>query len=530
MTAVKKLDWNAPDLVDLAFFLNEDTERVAKGEGEQIKERDRNIYTRLQDTDGSIFTDRDLVRWWLEKRRKMVAGTHHLPGQAYQETARLLFFGGFGIGVFTGSCAVFPFLAYSGASPVNVTSFFLVFVLVQVLLFFSQVVLLAWKGYKRSLLPESLFTSCLGKWLARGIKKILKENSTCIPASRPPLCAALFLWFGFAVVQLVALGFNAGVLGVTLIKVGVSDIAFGWQSTLQIQDATLANWVQLVALPWAWCVPDAIAYPAVEAIQGSRMILKEGLYHLATKDLVSWWPFLCFAVFTYGFLPRLLLLLFGLRRKNALIASQPTMALPAIIQLLRRMTTPLVTTAGVAPSGLPKNNVTGDTLEQPDTLKKKKDEDRKTSPEKQGAASATLNRVVVLVPDELFDAYPLQELARRHMPAQQEKEVSFVRFGVPGDESETLLPAEFTEKYGEAHNVFDVVVVQEAWQPPIEETEEMLRQLLKTVVKGSITLLLTGKPGKGLLLTPAREADIAIWNKKLAGMAGARFIISTLSP
>ena len=35
------------------------------------------------------------------------------------------------------------------------------------------------------------------------------------------------------------------------------------------------------------------------------MVLKEGIYHLTTPDLVSWWPFLLLAVCFYGFLPRI---------------------------------------------------------------------------------------------------------------------------------------------------------------------------------------------------------------------------------
>ncbi|MBW1718378.1 MAG: DUF2868 domain-containing protein [Deltaproteobacteria bacterium] len=108
---------------------------------------------------------------------------------------------------------------------------------------------------------------------------------------------SLFYWPVFMLAQIFMIGFNLGVLAATLLKVTGADIAFGWQSTVQVSTEWVFELVRAVALPWSWFVPAEIAYPSLSRITGSHMVLKDGIYSLATEDLVSWWPFLCLAVF-----------------------------------------------------------------------------------------------------------------------------------------------------------------------------------------------------------------------------------------
>ena len=155
--------------------------------------------------------------------------------------------------------------------------------------------------------------------------------------------AALLIWPAFILVQLGGIGFNLGVIGATLAKVAFSDIAFAWQSSLQLSAELVAGLVQWIALPWSWAVPQA--YPSLAQIQGSQMVLKEGVSHLATGDLVSWWPFLCCAVLVYGLLPRCLLLVLGLVQQRRAL-EQLHFATLGIRPLLRRMTAPRIDTNG----------------------------------------------------------------------------------------------------------------------------------------------------------------------------------------
>jgi hypothetical protein len=155
----------------------------------------------------------------------------------------------------------------------------------------------------------------------------------------------LFFLPVFILTQLLAMGFNLGLLAATLFKVVTSDIAFGWQSTIQLSPTAVHSLARAIAAPWSWALEGDAAFPSLAQIEGSRIILKEGIYHLSTPDLVSWWPFLCLAVLVYGLLPRLLLFLGAIAVQRRFLGSLDFRQ-GACEQLLMRMTTPLVSTRG----------------------------------------------------------------------------------------------------------------------------------------------------------------------------------------
>ena len=91
-------------------------------------------------------------------------------------------------------------------------------------------------------------------------------------------------------------------------------MAFGWQSSLQFSAGQVAEAARCLALPWSWFLQEGLGYPSLEQVQGTQIVLKEGIYNLDTKNLVSWWPFLCMSLVCYGLLPRCIMLLAGLSR------------------------------------------------------------------------------------------------------------------------------------------------------------------------------------------------------------------------
>jgi len=61
-----------------------------------------------------------------------------------------------------------------------------------------------------------------------------------------------------------------------------------------------------------------------------------------------------------------------------------------------------------------------------------------------------------------------------------------------------------------------VLILQEAWQPPIEEFFAFLDDLREVVGKKLlITILLIGKPTPHTLLTEVRDRDYTIWQQKV---------------
>ena len=61
-----------------------------------------------------------------------------------------------------------------------------------------------------------------------------------------------------------------------------------------------------------------------------------------------------------------------------------------------------------------------------------------------------------------------------------------------------------------------ILLLQEAWQPPLKETELFLRELRRvTGERIPLTILLVGKPAAETVLTPVDPEPMRIWVQKL---------------
>ena len=66
----------------------------------------------------------------------------------------------------------------------------------------------------------------------------------------------------------------------------------------------------------------------------------------------------------------------------------------------------------------------------------------------------------------------------------------------------------------------DILLLQEAWQPPIQELLSFLRRMREIVgEQPTIIVALIGKPATDTLLTPVRKLNLQIWQQKLATLA-----------
>jgi hypothetical protein len=300
----------------------------------------------------------------------------------------------------------------------------------------------------------------------------------------------LFTWPLFVQAQLFGIAFNVGLLLVTLFKITTVDLAFGWQTTLQLGAEGLNSVVQLLALPWSWLMPGELASPTLAQIEGSRIILKEGIYHLATENLTSWWPFLLLSLLCYGLLPRLILLLFGIfaaRRNGRRFLNQRKFH-----TISKRMQTPLVS------SQAPAEKRFGEVpfAEQKSTAASRIKEKEK------------IVKCVVLIPDELHDTFGHDEMVRLLQPncfQAREKRHLFKSY----EDDQRLLEQIGQEKEG-------VVVLVEAWMPPIQEHLLFLEKLSQRLDrKAQLAVGLLGKPGsEGNITLPGRDAA-RLWKEKL---------------
>ncbi len=509
---MKKWTWSLADILDLEFFLSRDQELINQGDEQTPAERDRRIYLAVKDScpqEDENGRPSCLLRRWLSARRtefREKTGDDLLPGRMFDELIRLCSWVFFLVSLIGGWGAALSYLAYAGKTPVNVATFLTIFVASQLLVLTILLFFLV-AGRLRTRPPLPLTYSLVRRavfWLASKISHLTPESG---PGRRLSLISGNFHRFSdlygpifilpfFLLVQLAAIGFNLGVEAAILLKVVGTDVAFGWQSTLQAGAEGVFHLVRLIALPWSWALPAGIGYPTLAQIQGSRMVLKEGIYHLSTGALVSWWPFLCLCVAVYGLLPRLILYISGRMAMARLLRRLPFDA-AVHRQLLNRMLTPrLATTAAVEQKGEHKQAPAG------------------TEPEPEPApVVGGGGRALVLIADEIFSDCPREEfaeLARQRTGVQPGK---YLAFDDPGDDEDRVFTA---IKQALGPDMDTVLILQEAWQPPIEEFFAFLDDLREVVGnKLLITILLIGKPTPHTLLTEVRDRDYTIWQQKV---------------
>jgi hypothetical protein len=378
-------------------------------------------------------------------------------------------------------------------------------VFAQLLLLLVLAVVFSFRAASRNLVANSVLAKLLGRMMMTVLQKargraLNRAGGEALAAAaglfqgRRRVYGSLFFWPVFILLQVFAVFFNAGLLGGTLVKLAGSDVAFGWQSTFQVGPAVVHRIVETLALPWRGLLPADIAHPSLPQIEGSRIILKEGVWRLATGDLVSWWPFLCLSVFFYGLLPRLMLLLGGMFVQRRLLSRLP-LDHGACDRLVRSMLTPVVQTSGnpAAPREAAAESESASSVE--------------TSIPGDGGEA-----LVALVPEDIFDlceGLAAAAMSRLGIAVTDRKKIGC---GVGADR--VVLDA-----LG-ADSARGVLVVQEAWQPPIREAVSFIKDLRRQLgQRGRIVVGLIGKPGPEDIFTTVREEDFRIWKRGLDVLA-----------
>ncbi len=347
------------DIIDLDFLLGLD-EGPDSGDNAAISARDRDIYRQLADSE--MLDDAGLIAGWLAYRRLLFfhetgngGPGARLPGDLfdtfYTWTAR----GAFACGLAAGGTGAYTFLAYHGSRPVNVTLFIAVFILFPALLCLSAGLLgLAqfrsgaaggsWSGVLHRLFLGiflNKFADRVRKWAApvkSHLPELPEDANRLLHLDTRPFRRMLF-WPVFIALSLGALGFSVGAFAGTFFRIMVTDLAFGWQSTLISSGDTVHHLVSWMALPWSWVMPDGFAVPGLEQIEGSRIILKEGIAGLASEHLAAWWPFLCMGMLVYALMPRIILVGLAHAARNITLA-RFDLSMPGYQRLIMRMRTP----------------------------------------------------------------------------------------------------------------------------------------------------------------------------------------------
>jgi hypothetical protein len=507
--------WRINDLIDLEYFLHQDAGSDSQAGETENRMRDRRIFLDFAKTHSEPFSRRELLRFWVEEKKKSLmhrSGSAASPGDVFAETygiIRLILI--LASLVFGGLLSV-SLLSYTGAQPINIFTCLWVLIAPQLLLLVMLAVSLIPKsagngfsfsgGYpllsalirKRFLRMVFQGTTAVGAEKRNAVREI-----TGLIGRQKTLYGSIFFWPVFILAQLFGLFYNIGLLCALMAKITLTDLAFGWQSTLQPGPETVYRIVHAISAPWAWFAPPPTGHPTLEQIEGTQLVLKEGMAHLATADLVSWWPFLFLAILFYGLIPRLLLIAVGAQRLSTALR-RIDFSHGACDSLIHRMRTPLVETGNRAffsdpsrsrPASKTKNDVSDAT---------------------DSAARAT-EYAVVLVPKEIDNELANDLLAERIAQALGLRMLHRAAFsGDPKKDAEGLL--KILSKTQTPLSQVRILVLQEAWQPPIRETLFWIEKLRKAAGKNTgIIIGLVGKPRRGLPLTAPDDTHQVIWRQ-----------------
>lgn len=501
-----KSPYTIDQIIDLEYFLHEDSLQTP----EDLHLRDRKIARKiLADTSGTQKTNQELLSTWIQTRRidEFKDENHSSPGTLFSRgqslASTLISLKGFIVGLFAG----WAFFTYAGTSPINVLQFLLFFVFSQLLvtgfLFIGLCVKKLLPGikvpdtsfYLLYNLGKKLFIFINRKWFdsISGSKRESVRHAYGIIKSKNQLYGSLFYWPIFSLAQLFGITFNIGLLATTFTKIITSDLAFGWQSTLQLSSSAILKMVHLLSMPWSWLLPSGTGSPTLAEIAGSHIILKDGIYHLTTADLVAWWPFLLLCLITYGLLIRIVFYISARFMENRSLAGLDC-STPQCMSLLRRMQTPVVSTQAVAE---PNEELT------------------KTVPPSHSPkplpSSSTLLPQLLLIPGDIVDACDSGAISS-FMQTKGCEVVDRHQFMLGYDEDQQLLQTLRQRSWNKKEGV---TIIMEAWMVPLVDFLVFLKDLrLLSTPTTNIEVALTGEIHNALF-TDVRPKDMEIWRKKI---------------
>lgn len=346
----RALRWRVPDLIDFDYYVDED-ERLLHEHPAQRKplaERDRRLYKEriapiVGEDDAHTTKHRNrALRWWLELRREQddPAVAELLPGQAFARAQRLVATLMGVLGFLAGLGVASTLLHYEGDYPVNVSWYLFWLVLLQLILVGSTLGL--WYSRRSRLVKGavqdlSLLGQLLRPLFSRAARWIQKQRLTHLAPelrerakARQGLAQANYALYGPASylpvlvpAQVFGIGFNLGAILMTMALIWFVDLGFGWGSAMNISAETIQGVVRTIALPWSWLFGEGVGLPTLADIAGTRISLKDSLAEFDAAHLRSWRWFLVLAVFTYGLLPRLLLLGLSTLKQRLALAALP---------------------------------------------------------------------------------------------------------------------------------------------------------------------------------------------------------------
>lgn len=497
--------WTLADVVDFEYFVLQHSVNAVET-GQQLRHWFQSHRSEAGTNDQ---IDTDTLHLWLEHQRSTPPDTFPQPGESWAGFMRLLSALSVLGGLLVGTGIASGLLRYDGVQPVNVAMFLGVLVVLQTGWNLLSFLLLAGKG--SSLLPvnsglgHQVFNASF-RWVATRLHRHVWSH---LPAERRlhwesfwqqlnrnhGASGKYLAWPILCRIQLLGVAFNVGAVLTFSLSVMFRDLAFGWQTSMeQITKTVVASWVKWMALPWSTWMGEGQGYPSPDQIEGSRIILREGIAGLQNENLTAWWLFLLLSLCVYGLLPRLFLWGWSAWLSGRQIRDYPQQSASAK-KLWERFQTPYLNV-----TQQPFENAHGRDVNNSKAGVTPSD----ASSDVHHLTCSTLMPCVVTTDTDLSDVIESDDFGQQLLPFGW-KVVEYVSISdqAIGKCFETL-----------ANDVSCVLWIQEAWQPPIMEKIDQMKQCRKTL-PGHVLLVvgLIGKPSRETWLTTVRERDFEIWSQ-----------------
>jgi hypothetical protein len=497
------------DLVDLSVQMDLD---AAMDPGD-LRHRDRDIGRELKHLAGK---PQSQLRHWLWRVTK--GKQQSFPGNRAIKIIRLITLILFFLGATAGWITALGVFAYDGTQPVNVVNVLAVFVGLQILLLLASAIIALPRNLLRfipgarplqdlfSVLSPGRLVSIITRFLPPEHRLAL-EAALGRQKAHHIIYGRVRKWLILQLSQVFAVAFNLGALMSCLYLVTLSDLAFGWSTTLEFEAERFHWLVQQLAWPWRDWLEGAV--PSLELINTSRFYrLNEGILPNAIKledvsMLGEWWPFLFLGIIFYGLLPRLVTLAFAHWRLKTVLDSAFIHA-PSALQVLDRMNHAVVETGAVEPEAraglIPEaiQSVYSDNFA--------------------GAKGYLINWAGVNT-----DESHLGNALRRAMAV----EINHVLHA--GGKNSIEQDQRIIDELRTVPDEPAIIVVVKSWEPPILDFLDFLESLRAALGPERLITIIPVSLSHKHELIPADPSDLDIWRKKLQSLGDPRVIFHPLS-
>lgn len=331
------------EIINIEYQLYKD----AQSDPIEIRRRDREIgrsYTGSENDRTSLF------RFWL----KRLEHENQYPGRSLTSALTFLRYLVFFSFLVSGAATCAGLMAYDGTRPVNIVNFLAVFVGLQIILYLLFLLNILPGAIRRKIPLIGDFYRFAGFFLSRIIGKVsgyLYKNKTESirqitgifnrARSRHVIYHGIERWALFSVTHLGGFAFSMGALAACTYLIIFSDLAFAWNTTLDISADFFHRIIAAVSTPWALVFSDLV--PTPDLVESTRYFRLDGNYsgvHSSALTAGGWWPFLICTLIFYGLIPRFIFLMFS--RFSLFRAQKKAPFLSAEFDsLYRRLTSPI---------------------------------------------------------------------------------------------------------------------------------------------------------------------------------------------